>query len=163
MNATTVQNVVTYNAIIDFGNPDLKLFPGMTAYVTIPVATLQDAMKVPNTALRYRPPLPLDEIHRRYVQTGIDLGTAGSSTARPSDAPVAAGGQTAGRPDGRREPPLENVVVWKHKADGTIEPVELAAGITDHAFTAVAGVIKGSLAVGDEVITGSVAPGGGHH
>src|SRR5262249_28038323 len=33
MNATTVQNVVTYDTIIDFDNPDLKLFPGMTAYV----------------------------------------------------------------------------------------------------------------------------------
>ena len=38
MNATTVQNVVTYDTIIDFANPELKLFPGMTAYVTIPVA-----------------------------------------------------------------------------------------------------------------------------
>ncbi len=38
MNPTTVQNVVTYDAIIDFANPQLKLFPGMTAYVTVPVA-----------------------------------------------------------------------------------------------------------------------------
>ena len=38
MNATTVQNVVTYNTIIDFDNPEMKLFPGMTAYITIPVA-----------------------------------------------------------------------------------------------------------------------------
>src|ERR1700687_1157332 len=39
MNATMVQSVVTYDTIIEFANPDLKLFPGMTAYVTIPVAT----------------------------------------------------------------------------------------------------------------------------
>jgi HlyD family secretion protein len=38
MNATTVQSVVTYDTIIEFANPELKLFPGMTAYVTIPVA-----------------------------------------------------------------------------------------------------------------------------
>ena len=38
MNPTTVQNVVTYDAIIDFDNPELSLFPGMTAYVTVPVA-----------------------------------------------------------------------------------------------------------------------------
>ena len=56
MNATTVQNVVTYDAIIDFDNPELKLFPGMTAYVTVPVATVQNALKVPNGALRYKPP-----------------------------------------------------------------------------------------------------------
>ncbi|HMK31156.1 MAG TPA: efflux RND transporter periplasmic adaptor subunit, partial [Terriglobales bacterium] len=55
MNATTVQNVVTYDTIIDFDNPDLKLFPGMTAYVSIPVASANDVTKVPNAALRFKP------------------------------------------------------------------------------------------------------------
>jgi HlyD family secretion protein len=55
MNATTVQNVVTYDAIIDFDNPDLKLFPGMTAYVTIPVASVENVVKVPNGALHFHP------------------------------------------------------------------------------------------------------------
>src|SRR5579859_4911354 len=40
-NATTVQSVVTYDTIIEFANPDEKLFPGMTAYVTIPVERLR--------------------------------------------------------------------------------------------------------------------------
>jgi len=57
MNPTTVQNVVTYDAIIDFENRDQKLFPGMTAYVTIPVATAENVLKVPNAALRYKPPI----------------------------------------------------------------------------------------------------------
>jgi len=52
MNATTVQNVVTYNTIIDFDNPQTKLFPGMTAYITIPVAAVTNALRVPNGALR---------------------------------------------------------------------------------------------------------------
>lgn len=55
MNATTVQNVVTYDTIIDFANPDLRLFPGMTAYVSIPVAEASNVMRVPNGALRYKP------------------------------------------------------------------------------------------------------------
>jgi HlyD family secretion protein len=55
MNPTTVQNVVTYDAIIDFANPERKLFPGMTAYVTVPVATVQNVIKLPNAALRFRP------------------------------------------------------------------------------------------------------------
>ncbi|HEV2104335.1 MAG TPA: efflux RND transporter periplasmic adaptor subunit, partial [Candidatus Eisenbacteria bacterium] len=42
MNPAVVQNVVTYDAIIDFANPEKKLFPGMTAYVTIPVASVED-------------------------------------------------------------------------------------------------------------------------
>ncbi|HZU44312.1 MAG TPA: efflux RND transporter periplasmic adaptor subunit, partial [Terriglobales bacterium] len=46
MNATTVQNVVTYDTIIDFNNPDLKLFPGMTAYVTLPVAQAKNVVRV---------------------------------------------------------------------------------------------------------------------
>src|SRR5207237_9250893 len=57
MNPTTVQSVVTYDTIIEFANPELKLFPGMTAYVTIPVATVENVVKVPNTALRYKPPM----------------------------------------------------------------------------------------------------------
>jgi HlyD family secretion protein len=57
MNPTTVQNVVTYDAIIDFANPERKLFPGMTAYVTVPVATVQNVIKLPNAALRFRPPI----------------------------------------------------------------------------------------------------------
>src|SRR5215467_7126798 len=52
MNPTTIQNVVTYDAIIDFANPDLKLFPGMTAYATIPIASVDNVDKVPNAALR---------------------------------------------------------------------------------------------------------------
>src|SRR5438094_4960386 len=74
MNATTVQNVVTYDTIIDFANPDLKLFPGMTAYVTIPVATVQNVIKLPNTALRYKPPMPQEEILALYKQYGIEGG-----------------------------------------------------------------------------------------
>ena len=50
MNPTTVQNVVTYDAVIDFANPELKLFPGMTAYVTIPVETAENVVKLPNAA-----------------------------------------------------------------------------------------------------------------
>ena len=60
MNATVVQNVVTYNTVIDFDNPELKLFPGMTAYITIPVASATDVLRVPNGALRFKPDLPAD-------------------------------------------------------------------------------------------------------
>jgi HlyD family secretion protein len=50
-----VQNVVTYDAIIRVKNPDLKLKPGMTANVTIKVGHKDDAIKLPNAALRYSP------------------------------------------------------------------------------------------------------------
>ena len=53
--ATTVQNVVTYDAIVDVDNPDLKLRPGMTANVSFVVADRDDVLRIPNAALRFRP------------------------------------------------------------------------------------------------------------
>src|SRR5579863_3494481 len=84
MNATTVQSVVTYDTIIEFANPELKLFPGMTAYVTIPVATVENALKLPNTALRYKPPMAPEEIlalYQRYGIEGVDGAQNGSEPA----------------------------------------------------------------------------------
>lgn len=54
--AQTVQNVVTYDAVIDVENPDLELRPGMTANITIVYAERDDVVRVPNAALRFRPP-----------------------------------------------------------------------------------------------------------
>ena len=53
---TTTQNVVTYETIISVDNPEQKLFPGMTADVSILVSEKKGVLKVPNTALRYTPP-----------------------------------------------------------------------------------------------------------
>src|SRR6202023_2710658 len=92
MNPTTVQSVVTYDTIIEFANPELKLFPGMTAYVTIPVATAQNALKLPNTALRYKPPMAPEEIlalYKRYGIEGVEGQHAGDNSA------AADGGMTA--------------------------------------------------------------------
>ena len=50
-----VQNVVTYTAVIDVDNPELKLKPGMTASVTATVAEQKDVLTVSNAALRFRP------------------------------------------------------------------------------------------------------------
>ena len=49
------QNVVTYDVVITVDNSSLKLFPGMTANVTILTAKLNDTLKVPNSVLRFRP------------------------------------------------------------------------------------------------------------
>jgi len=54
--AQTVQNVVTYNAVLDAANDDLRLRPGMTATVTFISAEKSDVLRVPNSALRFRPP-----------------------------------------------------------------------------------------------------------
>ena len=49
------QNVVTYATVIDVPNNELKLKPGMTATVTLEIARREDVLRVPNTALRFRP------------------------------------------------------------------------------------------------------------
>jgi HlyD family secretion protein len=54
--AITVQNVVTYDAVIDVDNSDLRLKPGMTANVSIIIAQRDDVLKISNAALRVRLP-----------------------------------------------------------------------------------------------------------
>src|SRR4029077_6906572 len=51
----SAQNVVTYDVVISVSNPDLKLFPGMTANARIMTAKLDSALKVPNAVLRSHP------------------------------------------------------------------------------------------------------------
>ncbi len=159
LNATTVQNVVTYTTIVNFDNPELKLFPGMTAYVSIPVATADNVLKVPNGALRYKPELSAGELAALYKKYGVEA-PAGRQN-RPSGAP---GGQrtmgannTAGgaAAPAAREPKADVAMVWKHLPDGGLQPVKIKTGITDHTFTEVAQVLQGELKEGDELVTGA--------
>lgn len=53
--AINVQNVVTYDAVISVANPDLKLFPGMTASVKILIDQHDSVLKIPSAALRFHP------------------------------------------------------------------------------------------------------------
>jgi HlyD family secretion protein len=165
MNPTTIQNVVTYDTIIEFENPDLKLFPGMTAYVTIPVATVADALKIPNTALRYKPPMSLEEISALYAKYGLEE----DAVPRAKGEPAAPAGRAAPEDSARSEAPMarRNVaVVWKlDPVSNAMEPVKVSLGITDHSYTQVTGVLKGTLKEGDSLIIRSAmakpqTPGG---
>jgi HlyD family secretion protein len=162
MNATTVQSVVTYDTMIEFDNTDLKLFPGMTAYVTIPVATVHNAMKLPNTALRYRPPMSPEELLTTYRQYGIEGGQHESrSTGGSESSVVQAAEQAPAAPQAApRAPKADTAVVWKLRSDNTMVPVKVALGITDHAFTEVTSVLKGELNEGDSVVIRSIVPKG---
>lgn len=155
MNATTVQSVVTYDTIIEFANPELKLFPGMTAYVTIPVATVQNVMKLPNTALRYKPPMSPEEILATYQKYGIDGGGRQVSGSGVVEASEAGKSENQNPP---RAPKNDTAVVWKLGLDNTLIPVKVSLGITDHAFTEVLAVLKGELKENDAVVIRSVVP-----
>ncbi|MBI3262783.1 MAG: efflux RND transporter periplasmic adaptor subunit, partial [Acidobacteria bacterium] len=92
-----VQNVVTYATVIDVPNPELKLKPGMTANVTIEVARRGDVVKVPNSALRFR---PTNEIFAALKQTppteGGDMWRGGGGQRR-GDSQQGGGGRGNGR------------------------------------------------------------------
>jgi HlyD family secretion protein len=139
LNATTVQNVVTYTTVVDFNNPDMKLYPGMTAYVNIPVATATDVVKVPNGALRYTPDLPAQQLSALYQKYGI-----APSSGR-------------GRKNGQSQDQSTTAVVWKLDSKKQLEPVQIKLGITDHTTTEVAQVMKGSLDQGSLVVTGAAS------
>lgn len=113
MNATMVQNVVTYDTIIEFDNPAQKLFPGMTAYVSVPIAEARNVVKIPNGALRFKPDFTEDELKKIYEKYKIPYedpraqrvaGTGGpSAPAKAGESGGAAGGQApggSGRPGG---------------------------------------------------------------
>jgi HlyD family secretion protein len=126
LNATTVQNVVTYSTVIDFENPEEKLLPGETAYVTIPTGHVTDAVKIPNAALRYTPEMPRTQLEQVYHEYQIP----------PSATASHLGGWQ---------------VVWTQLPDKKLKPIPVKVGITDYSFTQM---LEGGLRSGDTLITG---------
>jgi HlyD family secretion protein len=104
-----VQNVITYDVVIHVDNPDLKLFPGMTANVRIATDKLTGVLKVPAAALRFRPP---------------------NVAATPAQAK--GGGQGKGRAIGQQ-------VIYVLDDQGKPKPVRVRLGIGDGNFSSVQG------------------------
>ncbi|HBG93109.1 MAG TPA: efflux RND transporter periplasmic adaptor subunit [Nitrospiraceae bacterium] len=65
-----VQNVVTYDAVILVGNPELKLKPGMTANVSIIISAKKDILRIPNAALRFTMPDKDKDKNKKAQQKG---------------------------------------------------------------------------------------------
>src|ERR1017187_1874649 len=95
INPQTVQNVVTYDAVIDVANTDLRLLPGMTANCTFVYDQKDDALRVPNAAMRFRPP--------NELLASLDLGGKQGRRGAAGDPP---GGAAASPPTpaGQRPP-----------------------------------------------------------
>jgi len=143
--AQTVQNVVTYDAVIDVDNPELKLRPGMTANVTFIYAEKDDVLRVPNAALRFKPPPGL------LAESGRGGGNAAAGARRDT-----AG--ASGRPEAARGPETpDRRTVWVLK-EGKPAPVRVRTGISDGSATEV---LEGDLQAGSEVVTDSVGPPSG--
>jgi HlyD family secretion protein len=99
---TTIQNVVTYEAVIGVDNSELKLKPGMTANVSVVVARKDEALLVPNAALRFKPPEGLAAAAGASGASGSSGASSASAQgaspqqARAADAAPPAGAQGAG-------------------------------------------------------------------
>jgi HlyD family secretion protein len=132
LNPTTVQNVVTYNCVIDVSNPDEKLLPGETAYITIPTGRAQNAILIPNAAFTYKPEprTALPDLYRQY------------SISREASTTHLGGWQ----------------VVWEIGADKKPYPLAVQAGITDYANTQM---LQGTLNENDVLIVGQTGGAAG--
>jgi len=124
LNPTTVQNVVTYNTVIDFSNPEEKLLPGETAYVTIPTGHAQNALLIPNPALTFKPSMQPKQLQDLYKQYNI---------SREASTTHLGGWQ----------------VVWKLGPDKSPIPLAIQVGITDYNNTQL---ISGGLNEGDQIL-----------
>jgi len=96
-----------------------------------------------------------EEILAMYKQYGIENNERRKAPEDPaaSDGGNKGGGGTQNQP---RTPRSDSAVVWKLRADNTMEPVKVSLGITDHSYTEVTAVAKGGLKEGDELIIRSV-------
>ncbi len=151
----TVQNVVTYDAVIDVNNADLALKPGMTANVTMIYANKEDVLKIPNAALRFKPPPAL---------AGSGSASAGAAPSSPPAAPPPAvtgtgtgrrrreGGGEGGPPpmggEGRRGRESAEKTVWVLRGKVPVR-VDVKVGLSDGTVTEVT---EGDLREGDELI-----------
>lgn len=88
----TNQNVVTYTTIVEVSNPDLKLRPGMTATASVITAQRNQALKIPNAALRFRPPETVAAATATNTQPA-----AGSAPRNGGDRMASGGGGGGGR------------------------------------------------------------------
>ncbi|MCM8596471.1 efflux RND transporter periplasmic adaptor subunit [Accumulibacter sp.] len=145
LNPTTQQNVVTYNVRVSLSNPEHILLPGMTAYVTIAVASRKDVLLVPNAALRFRPPESAGAGERPAAGNG---GQRPANGGQPAAQRGAEGGAEA-RAKGRKRDTASGTVYRLEK--GGLRPVSVQLGITDNRNSEIVG---GDLSEGDTVVVG---------
>jgi HlyD family secretion protein len=127
-----LQNVVTYDVVVSAANLELKLLPGMTANVQIITAQKDNALKVPNAALRFRPP-------------GAETGQVQSRAAEPAAAQGSGPRSDSGARGGLAGQ------VWVAEPGGKLRAIPLRLGISDGLVTEV---LEGGLTDQQDVIVG---------
>jgi HlyD family secretion protein len=146
----TLQNVVTYDAVVDVDNSDQRLKPGMTANVTFVYAERKGVLRIPSAALRFRPP---EELMAGVARGEPVVGKKKKKHKGEKEAAAAtladAGTSTA--------PGTMTKSVWTLDGDKLKEvPVEL--GVSDGSKVEVR---QGALGEGDVLVTDAIAKGEG--
>jgi HlyD family secretion protein len=129
----TDQNVVTYETIIEVSNPNLKLKPGMTANVSVIVTHRENVLKVPNVALRFRPPKSVEVVKTHTGKTSNKTDVAGTSAASDQTAEGERKSDRAKKSDGskpKKDKKRADRTVYVVR-DGALQPVKLKLGISD--------------------------------
>ena len=173
----TVQNVVTYDVVVAFDNPDRRLFPGMTADTHIVIEERSDVLRVPIPAVRFNPeglsalksetpaagttpiqktdtPLPPGE--GVGVRGGRVPHADGEARAWNRPGGPGGGGRSGGEGHGGRRRSNQSQV-WVLDADNNLKPVKVTTGIDDGALIEVSGE---GLKAGDRVVVNQVDASG---
>jgi HlyD family secretion protein len=165
LNPQNVQNVVTYNVVIDVGNPEQKLKPGMTANLTITIDERHDVLKVPNAALRF---MPQDATGQRTGAASGNGNSNGQGRRRPSGdnangatdakSPASPGNGGEAQVAPSTAPVLEGQTrrVWVLGQDVKPQARRIKIGLTDGASTEV---VEGNLQEGEMVVTSQTISG----
>jgi HlyD family secretion protein len=135
------QNVVTYTVIIDVDNADLKLMPGMTATVSIEVASKDDVLRVPVQAIRFTPPPDVLE--------SLAADTTGGRRRWGQGRPE--GGTQEGGQRRMMRRPEDAARIWVLK-DGKPVPKFIRRGLQNAMYVEI---VRGDISEGDEVIIGT--------
>jgi HlyD family secretion protein len=164
LNAQSLQNVVTYTAVVDVSNPELKLRPGMTTNITFPVAARENVIVTPNAALRFRPTLSeaeqealRAEMEARRQQRAESRGEqAGGRAERAGQGGGQRAGQVAGQGAGQRQAAdgasqTPRQTVWVLVGGKKLEPRFVRTGLTNGRVTEIVG---GNLEEGDIIVIG---------
>jgi HlyD family secretion protein len=147
---TTVNNVVTYDCVIGVTNSDYKLKPGMTANVSIVIDHRDNALTIPNGALRFHAP---DNVE---VVTNASAAVAAPTNEPPATLTEGAPGHHgSGRPHG--DHPLSHTVyvLLDEAGDPKLQAVQVRTGLSDGISTEV---VSG-LQEGDKIVTGVIQTG----
>jgi HlyD family secretion protein len=133
----TVQGVVTYKAVLSIDNTELMIRPGMTATAEIVVQEVEDALLVPNAALRFSPASQDSKKGPGFLQRLLPRPP--SATFRPPSEPEPTG-------------PNRRVFVLRN---GVPTAVPVVLGATDGRRTEIR---EGAIEPGDAIIVDSVTP-----